>query len=66
LTAQGATFATEIPGPFPPVTFRMPIALNDSSRLQMLALSQGNTVVIYNNPASASCPYLAAISVLTQ
>jgi hypothetical protein len=34
--------------------------------LAMLAFTRGSTVVVYNNPVSASCPYLAFISVLAQ
>lgn len=76
-TSSAGNFVMQVDGPGGYVCNGNPWVISSSNfpdadsfkrffALAMFAFSQGNTVVIYNSPASASCPYLAAISVLTQ
>lgn len=76
-TSSAGTFVMQVDGPGGYVCNGNPWSISSGNfpdadsfkrffALAMLAFTQGNTVVIYNSPASASCPYLATISVLTQ
>jgi hypothetical protein len=76
-TSAAGTFVMEVDGPGGYVCNGNPQTIGagnfpdaDSFKrffaLAMLAFTQGYTVVVYNNPVSASCPYLADISIVAQ
>jgi hypothetical protein len=76
-TSTAGTFVIEVDGPGGYACNGNPWAIGASNfpdadsfqrffALAMLAFTQGSKVAVYNSPVSASCPYLAVISILRQ